>query len=83
MRLKGIPDPVDIYQVYSELDARPSNRWVLMFFGKPGRTLNWKLGLGVVALAAVTAAGVVYLTSGESTDPVVASPQPVSRIDGA
>ena len=76
VRLKGIPDPVHIYQVYSELDARPSNRWVLMFFGKPGRTLNWKLGLGVVALAAVTAASVVYLTSGESTDPVVASPQP-------
>ena len=76
VRLKGIPDPVHIYQVYSELDARPSNRWVLMFFGKPGRTLSWKLGLGVVALAAVTAAGVVYLTAGGSTDPVIASPQP-------
>ena len=74
VHLKGIPDPIHIYKVYSELDARPSNRWVLMFFGKPGRTLGWKLGLGIVALAAVTAAGVVYLTAGEHTEPSRASP---------
>ena len=35
VRLKNIPDPIHIYKVYSELDAPPSNRWVLMFFGKP------------------------------------------------
>lgn len=74
--LKGIPDPIHIYQVYSELDARPSNRWVLMFFGKPGRASGWKVGLAVVALAAVTAAGVVYLTSGERGDQGSASPPP-------
>ncbi len=77
VRLKGIPDPIHIYQVYSELDVPQSNRWVLMFFGKPGgRGVGWKLGLGVVALAAVTAASVVYLTSGDSTDSSAASPPP-------
>jgi hypothetical protein len=76
VRLKGIPDPIHIYQVYSELDVRPANRWVLMFFGKPGRGLGWKLGLGVVALAAITAAGVVYLTSGERGERGTASPPP-------
>ena len=45
VRLKGIPDAIHIYQVYSELDARPTNRWTLMIFGKPARTLGWKLGL--------------------------------------
>lgn len=74
--LKGIPDPIHIYQVYSELDARPTSRWVLMFFGKPGRALGWRLGIAVVALAAVTAAGVVYLTSGERGDRGTASPPP-------
>lgn len=76
VHLKGIPDPIHIYKVHSERDARPSNSWVLMFFGKPGRTLGWKLGLGVAALAAVTAAGVVYLTSGDGTEPGTASPPP-------
>ena len=56
--LKNIPDPVHILQAYSEHDAPPSNRWVLMFFGKPGRTLGWKLGLAVVVVAALTAASV-------------------------
>jgi class 3 adenylate cyclase len=80
VRLKGIDDAIHIYQVYSELDVRSTNRWTLMFFGKPGRTgkrtLGWKLGLGVVALAAITAAGVVYLTSGDSTESGTASPPP-------
>ena len=62
VHLKNIPDPVHILQAYSEHDAPPAtNRWVLMFFGKPGRTLGWKLGLAVVVLAAVTAASVAYL----------------------
>jgi class 3 adenylate cyclase len=76
VHLKGIPDPVHIYQVYSELDVRPTNRWTLMIFGKPARTLGWKLGLAVVGLAAITAAGVVYLTAGDSTESGVASPPP-------
>ncbi len=76
VHLKNIPDPIHIYQVYSELDARPTSRWVLMFFGKPGRSLGWRVGLGVVGLAALTAAGVVYLTSGDSTERGEASPPP-------
>ena len=72
VRLKGMPEPVHIYQVYSELDAPRSSNWVLMFFGKPGRGLGWKLAAAVVALAAVTAAGVVYLTSGDETDAAAA-----------
>jgi hypothetical protein len=47
-----------------------------MFFGKPGRTLGWKLGLAVVGLAAITAAGVVWLTAGDSPDAGIASPPP-------
>ena len=69
VHLKNIPDPVHILQAYSEHDAPPAtNRWVLMFFGKPGRTrtLGWKLGLAVVVLATVTAASVAYLTTGDT-----------------
>ena len=77
VHLKNIPDPVHIYQVHSELDARPQSRWVLLFFGKPGRrTFGWKLGLAVVLLAALTAAGVVYLTAGDGAEPVTASSPP-------
>jgi class 3 adenylate cyclase len=76
VHLKGIPDPVHIYQVYSELDAPATNRWTLMIFGKPARTLGWKLGAAVVGLAAITAAGVVYLTTGSSTEAGSASPPP-------
>jgi class 3 adenylate cyclase len=82
VRLKGIPDPVHIYQVYSELDAPRSSNWVLMFFGKPGSRVGWKLGAAVVGLAAVTAAGVVYLTAGDHTDAGTASP-PVGTLPGA
>lgn len=73
VRLKGVPEQVHIYQVYSELDA-PRSNWVLMVFGKPGRGLGWKVAAAVVALAAVVAAGVVYLTSGDSGDVGTASP---------
>ncbi len=68
VHLKNIADPIHILQVYSEHDAPSANRWVLMFFGKPGRQFGWKLGAGVVGLAALTAAGVVYLTAGNHTD---------------
>jgi class 3 adenylate cyclase len=66
VHLKNIPEPLHILRVYSEHEAPPTNRWVLMFFGKPGRTLGWKLGLGVVLVAAVTAASVAYLTTGDT-----------------
>jgi class 3 adenylate cyclase len=82
VHLKGIPDPLHIYQVYSELDSRPANRWVLLFMGKPGRTLGWKLAVGVVALAALTAASVVYLTSGDNTEPGTAGSPPPGGGDG-
>ena len=69
VHLKNIPDPVHILQVYSELDAPPAKRWVLMFFGKPGgRTLGWKLAMAVILVAAATAATVVYLTTGDHTE---------------
>lgn len=74
VNLKNIPDPIHVLEVYSERDAPSTNRWVLMFFGKPGRTLGWKLGLVVALIAAATAAGVVYLIADDHTDPGTASP---------
>jgi hypothetical protein len=76
VRLKNVPDLIRIHQVYSELDARPAhpNRWIVMFFGGPGRQLSWKLGLLVAAIAAATSAGVVYLTAGEGGTPKTGSP---------
>ena len=74
VHLKNIPDPIRILHVYSELDAPPTNRWVLMFFSRPGRGLGWKLGLGVGVIAAATAAAVVYLTSGDNPGASRASP---------
>ena len=76
VHLKHIPDPVHIMKVYSELDARPTNRWIVMFFGKPGRPLGWRLAAAVVLVAAATAAAVVYLTTGDHTEPSGASPGP-------
>lgn len=74
VRLKNIAEPVHILQVYSEREASPASRWVLMFFGKPTRTLGWKLGLAVALIAAATAGGVVYLTAGDHTEGGTASP---------
>jgi class 3 adenylate cyclase len=77
VRLKNIPDPIHIYKVFSELDARPSNRWVVMIFGKPRPTLSWRLGVIVALIAAATAVAVVYMTAGEGAEPSgAASPQP-------
>lgn len=61
--LKNVSEPIHTFQVSSEQDARAANRWVLMFFGTPGRVLGWKLGLAVVFIAAATAGAVVYLTA--------------------
>ena len=74
VHLKNIDEPIHILHVYSELDAPPTRRWVLMFFGKPGRTLGWQLGMIVVLIAAVTAAGVVWLTVGEGAERGGATP---------
>ncbi len=74
VRLKNIPDPVHIYKVYSELDARPANRWYVMFFGRERRALSWRLAFLVTLIAAATAVGVVWLTAGEGADPSGAAP---------
>jgi class 3 adenylate cyclase len=82
VRLKNIPEPIRIYKVYSELDARPSNRWVVMFFGKPRPALSWRLGVIVALIAATTAAAVVYLTAGGGAEPSgAASPQPTTQLE--
>ncbi len=79
VHLKNIPEPVRIFHVYSDRVAPPAkSNWVLMFFGKPGRTLGWKLGLGVVLVAAVTAAAVAYVTTGDGAEPSNASPATTS-----
>ncbi len=74
VHLKNISDPIHILRVYSEQDAQSTNRWVLMFFGKPARQFGWKLAAGVAGLAALTAAAVVYLTAGDHTDGSSAAP---------
>jgi len=75
VRLKNIAEPVHIHKVYSELDARPTNRWIVMFFGKEGRGLSWRLAALVSLVAAATAVAVVYLTAGGGADPSGASSQ--------
>jgi class 3 adenylate cyclase len=76
VRLKNIPDPIHVQEAFSERKAPAANRWTLMIFGKPARTFGWKLALAVVAIAAVTAGAVVYLTTGSSTSGGQASPPP-------
>lgn len=73
VHLKNIAEPVHILQVYSELDAPPVRRWVLMFFGSPRRALGWKLGVGVAVVAAATAGVVVFLTTGPTEGGTAAS----------
>ncbi|HEV3479179.1 MAG TPA: adenylate/guanylate cyclase domain-containing protein [Gaiellaceae bacterium] len=68
VRLKNIPEPIHVYKVYSELDAPPSNRWVVMFFGEGRRGLSWRLAALVTLIAAATAGAVVYLTAGEGAE---------------
>ena len=66
VRLKNIPEQIHVFEVYSELDARPANRWVVMFFGKQsGRSLGWRLGSVVALIAAGTAAAVVFLITND------------------
>ena len=61
--LKNISEPIHTFAVRSEREPATANRWVLMFFGRPGRTFGWKLGMAVVLIAAITAGAVVYLTA--------------------
>jgi class 3 adenylate cyclase len=82
VHLKTNSDSVHILQVYSEHDAPSTNRWVLMFFGKPARQFGWKLAAGVAGLAALTAAGVVYLTTGDTDDGGAAPPAGVGTLPG-
>jgi hypothetical protein len=83
VRLKNIPDPMHIYKVYSELDARPTgNRWTLMFFGRQRRGLSWGLVALVALIAATTAAGVVWLTAGDGAEPTgAAAPPPPTAVN--
>ena len=75
VRLKNIPEPIQVLKVYSELGARPDNRWVLMFFGKqPRRALSWRFGAVVALIAAGTAALVVFLTTNDHGERSNASP---------
>jgi class 3 adenylate cyclase len=83
VRLKNIPDPMHIYKVYSELDARPTgNRWTLMFFGRQRRGLSWGLVALVALIAAATAAAVVWLTAGDGAEPTgAAAPPPPTAVN--
>jgi class 3 adenylate cyclase len=83
VRLKNIADPIHIFKVYSELDARPTSRWVLIFGKQPGRSFGWKLGAVVALIAAGTAAAVVYLTTNDHGSGSSASPPLVTRQDTA
>jgi adenylate/guanylate cyclase family protein len=59
--LKGIADPVRVIRVAPEEEQSQSHPWIVMFFGRP-KGLGWRVGLGVVLIAAATAGAVVYLT---------------------
>ena len=75
VRLKNIPDPIRLFQVYSELDAPArSSRWIVMFFRGQRPELSWRLGLVVALIAAATSAGVVYLTAGDGGTAKTGSP---------
>jgi len=62
--LKGIAEPVRIIRVAAP-EEEQSHPWIVMFFGRP-KGLGWRVALGVVLIAAATAAAVVYLTSGNT-----------------
>ena len=68
VRLKNIPEPVRITGVRSDEVAPTTGRWVFQSFGRPGQTLGWKLVAAIVGIAALTAAGVVYLTTNDRGD---------------
>jgi hypothetical protein len=65
--LKGIARPLRVIRAAPEEEQEESRPWIVMFFGGQ-RRLGWGVGLAVVAIAAVTAATVVYLTGGNAGD---------------
>jgi hypothetical protein len=65
--LKGIAQPLRVMRAAPEEEQEETRPWIVMFFGGQKR-LGWRVGLAVVAIAAVTAAGVVYLTGGSDGD---------------
>ena len=60
----------------SDTHAAVQGRWVFQSFGQQRRTLGWKLAIGVVTIAAFTAAGVVYLTTNDHGERGTAAPGP-------
>jgi class 3 adenylate cyclase len=59
--LKGIADTVRLIRVTPEEEQSQTS--VMTFLGRPG-IFGWRVVLGIVLIAALTAASVVYLTSG-------------------
>ncbi len=82
VHLKNIPEPLHIFQVYSERDTPPARGPVRTFLSKPGRGLGWRLGLAVVLVAAGTAAAVAYYTTGDGAEPGSASPPTTTSTGG-
>jgi class 3 adenylate cyclase len=83
VRLKNIPEPIHVYKVYSELDARPSNRWIVMFLGNRRSGLSWRLAALMSLLAAAVAVAVVYLTAGEGAGRSGAAARVLGQDEGA
>jgi class 3 adenylate cyclase len=82
VRLKNIPEPIHHFSVLSELAERPSNRWVVMFFGKqPGRSIGWKVGALVALIAAGTAVAVVLLTTNDHGEKSNAATSPTTSAE--
>ena len=52
VHLKNIADPVHVIRVYSEHEAAPRDGWRVRIFGRPGRSLGWRLAAAVVLVAA-------------------------------
>jgi Adenylate and Guanylate cyclase catalytic domain len=65
VNLKGIEDPVHVVLAAPEEAPQPSRSRSRISLPAPTR-LGWGLGLGVALIAALTAFGVVYLTSGNT-----------------
>jgi class 3 adenylate cyclase len=74
VRLKNIPDPIHILEVFQEREAPATSRWAGVLSRKQRTTLGWKLGFVVVLVAATTAAAVVYLTTNDHGEPSTAAP---------
>jgi Adenylate and Guanylate cyclase catalytic domain len=65
VNLKGIEDPLHVVLAAPEEAPHPARSRTRLSLPAP-RRLGWGLGLGVALIAALTAFGVVYLTSGNT-----------------